>query len=87
MAHSKEFQSQLLARVSQEAERQYVASDEYRTAWPWSSLDDLNQQAWSWKACTVLGVSPQEWRTAVNVCRVPGQSVKLLLGEMRGLYP
>lgn len=87
MAHSKEFQSQLLAKVSQEAERQYVASDEYRAAWPCSSLDDLNQQARSWKACNVLGISPQQWRTAVNVCRVPGQSVKLLLGEMRGLYP
>lgn len=87
MAHSKKFQSQLLARVSQEAERQYVASDVYRTVGPWSSLDDLNQQAWSWKACSVLGISPQQWRTAVNVCRVPGQSVKLLLGEMRCLYP
>lgn len=87
MAHSKEYQARLLARVAQEAERQYLVSEDYVDAWPWNSLDDLNQQAWSWKACSVLGISPEQWRSAVNICRVPGQSVKLLLGEMRLLYP
>lgn len=87
MAHSKEFQAKLLAIVSLEAEHQYLGSNDYRAAWPWSSLDDLNQQAWSWKACDALGVSPQQWRAAINACRTPGQSVKLLLSEMRVLYP
>lgn len=87
MPNSREYQAQLLAKVAQEAERQYVGSGDYSDAWPWSSLDDLNQQAWSWKACSALGISPEQWRSAVNICRISGQSVKLLLGEMRLLYP
>lgn len=87
MAHSKKYQAQLLARVSREAERQYVQSDDYEPVWPWSSLNDLDQQAWSWKACSTLDISPAQWRSAVKLCRTPGQSVKLLLGEMRILHP
>lgn len=87
MAHSKQYQAQLLAKVSREAERQYLQSNDHKPAWPWSSLNDLDQQAWSWKACAALDISPEQWRSAVNICRTPGQSVKLLLGEMRILHP
>lgn len=87
MAHSKEYQAQLLAKVAKEAERQYLESENCADVCPRSSLDDLNQQAWSWKACSMLGISPEQWRSAVNICRIPGQSVKLLLGEMLHLYP
>jgi len=85
VAHSTKFQAQLLAEVSREAERQYRRSDDYRPALPWCRLDDLDQQAWS-KACAALDISPEEWCSALDICRTPGQSVKLLLGEMRILH-
>ena len=87
MAHSRDHQAKLLAIVTLEAEHQYLGSDEYQASRPWSRLDDLAQQAWSMKTCKALGISPERWRSAVSTWRHPGQSVKLLLGEMRELYP
>jgi len=84
--HSSADKARLLAIVALEAEHQYYGSNEYRASCPWSLLDDLAQQAWSMKACSALEITPETWRSAVEACRIPGQSVKQLLAEIRWGY-
>lgn len=77
--HSKTHKAKLIAIVALEAEHQYLAQEGSRGSRPWVYLDDLEQPAWALKACSVLGVEPEQWRSAVQDWLEPGQSVKQLL--------